>query len=320
MIEQIGQNRSSATDFEQTMLSEHAKKKKLAKGFLNNAGIFVGVLLMFAVIVVVTTDIRLTSFEEIAALGLDFFLLLFVSYSMYVNCSDSGMRAGLQSETYTGGLKAFETLKKHIIDTKMQARLGEFCCHYITEELRNSRTTVLAIVGFSYEEYMEKYVGKDTETIQKDKTLSKAQKKAIIKANGIEPVKLTPEMIMKRGRGSSRRAPLGTTPETKKGINFGTKFVSTFIISLAMSIIVLEAVVEPTWVLIATCCLKLMAVVINGFNGYKFGYENIVFDTVNYMSDQTDLMTQAVQYVEGHPIMVSVAKESEADAEAPAEE
>lgn len=302
MIEPIGQNLSSATEFEKSMLSEHAKKKKLAKGFLNNAGIFVGVLLMFVVIVVVTTDIHLVSFEEIAALGLDFFLLLFVSYSMYVNCSDSGMRAGLQSESYTGGFSAFETMKRHIIDTKIQARLGEFCCHYITEELRNSRTTVLAIVGFSYEEYMEKYVGKDKDTIRGDKALSKAQKKAIIKANGIEPVKLTPEMIMKRGRGSSRRAPLGMTPETKKGINFGTKFVFTFFISLAMSIIVLEAVIEPTWVLIATCCLKLMTVVLNGFNGYKFGYENIVFDTVNYMNDQTDLMQQAVQYIEGHPL------------------
>lgn len=302
MIEPIGQNLSSATEFEKSMLSEHAKKKKLAKGFLNNAGIFVGVLLMFVVIVVVTTDIHLVSFEEIAALGLDFFLLLFVSYSMYVNCSDSGMRAGLQSESYTGGFSAFETMKRHIIDTKIQARLGEFCRHYITEELRNSRTTVLAIVGFSYEEYMEKYVGKDKDTIRGDKALSKAQKKAIIKANGIEPVKLTPEMIMKRGRGSSRRAPLGMTPETKKGINFGTKFVFTFFISLAMSIIVLEAVIEPTWVLIATCCLKLMTVVLNGFNGYKFGYENIVFDTVNYMNDQTDLMQQAVQYIEGHPL------------------
>lgn len=302
MIEPIGQNLSSATEFEKSMLSEHAKKKKLAKGFLNNAGIFVGVLLMFVVIVVVTTDIHLVSFGEIAALGLDFFLLLFVSYSMYVNCSDSGMRAGLQSESYTGGFSAFETMKRHIIDTKIQARLGEFCRHYITEELRNSRTTVLAIVGFSYEEYMEKYVGKDKDTIRGDKALSKAQKKAIIKANGIEPVKLTPEMIMKRGRGSSRRAPLGMTPETKKGINFGTKFVFTFFISLAMSIIVLEAVIEPTWVLIATCCLKLMTVVLNGFNGYKFGYENIVFDTVNYMNDQTDLMQQAVQYIEGHPL------------------
>lgn len=319
MIEPIGQNLSSATEFEKSMLSEHAKKKKLAKGFLNNAGIFVGVLLMFVVIVVVTTDIHLVSFEEIAALGLDFFLLLFVSYSMYVNCSDSGMRAGLQSESYTGGFSAFETMKRHIIDTKIQARLGEFCCHYITEELRNSRTTVLAIVGFSYEEYMEKYVGKDKDTIRGDKALSKAQKKAIIKANGIEPVKLTPEMIMKRGRGSSRRAPLGMTPETKKGINFGTKFVFTFFISLAMSIIVLEAVIEPTWVLIATCCLKLMTVVLNGFNGYKFGYENIVFDTVNYMNDQTDLMQQAVQYIEGHPLSDKVTAPA-AEVNVPSEE
>lgn len=319
MIEPIGQNLSSATEFEKSMLSEHAKKKKLAKGFLNNAGIFVGVLLMFVVIVVVTTDIHLVSFEEIAALGLDFFLLLFVSYSMYVNCSDSGMRAGLQSESYTGGFSAFETMKRHIIDTKIQARLGEFCRHYITEELRNSRTTVLAIVGFSYEEYIEKYVGKDKDTIRGDKALSKAQKKAIIKANGIEPVKLTPEMIMKRGRGSSRRAPLGMTPETKKGINFGTKFVFTFFISLAMSIIVLEAVIEPTWVLIATCCLKLMTVVLNGFNGYKFGYENIVFDTVNYMNDQTDLMQQAVQYIEGHPLSDKVTAPA-AEVNVPSEE
>lgn len=319
MIEPIGQNLSSATEFEKSTLSEHAKKKKLAKGFLNNAGIFVGVLLTFVVIVVVTTDIHLVSFEEIAALGLDFFLLLFVSYSMYVNCSDSGMRAGLQSESYTGGFSAFETMKRHIIDTKIQARLGEFCCHYITEELRNSRTTVLAIVGFSYEEYMEKYVGKDKDTIRGDKALSKAQKKAIIKANGIEPVKLTPEMIMKRGRGSSRRAPLGMTPETKKGINFGTKFVFTFFISLAMSIIVLEAVIEPTWVLIATCCLKLMAVVLNGFNGYKFGYENIVFDAVNYMNDQTDLMQQAVQYIEGHPLSDKITAPA-AEVNVPSEE
>ena len=301
-MEKISQNTYSAEEFEKTIILANNKKKKFAKGFLNYAGIFVGMLLMFAVIVVVTTDIRLTSFEEIAALGIDFFLLLFVSYSMYVNCSDSGMRAGWQSESYTNGLTSFETLKKQIIDARMQARLGEFCRYYIEEELKNSRTTVLAVVGFSYEEYMDKYVGKDIETIRTDHTLSKNQKKAILKANRIEPVRLTPEMIMKRGRGSGRRAPLGTTPETKKGIQFGTKFISTFVISLAMSILVLEAVAEPTWMLIATCCLKLMAVVINGFNGYKFGYENIVFDTVNYMSDQTDLMQQAVQYIEKHPV------------------
>ena len=121
-------------------------------------------------------------------------------------------------------------------------------------------------------------------------------------------------MIMKRGRGSSRRAPLGTKPETKKSIKFGTKFVTTFLVSFIMSIIVLDMVVEPTWVIFAACMLKLLAVVMNGFTGYKFGYENIVFDTVNYMDDQTDLMEQAMQYFDSHP---EPPEEDDEDEDAP---
>ena len=60
--------------------------------------------------------------------------------------------------------------------------------------------------------------------------------------------------------------------------------------------------------------LKLLAVVMNGFTGYKFGYENIVFDTVNYMDDQTDLMNQAMQYFDAHP---ETEEEDDEDEEAP---
>lgn len=305
------QKSSRAEAFEQAVVSEHNQKKKVAKSLLNNAGIFVGVFLIFAVIVIVTTDIRITSFEQIAALGLDFFLLLFCSYSMYVNASDSGMRHGLQSDLYLDSLDRFSTKKKTIIDAQRQTRLHEFCRYYIDDELKNARMSVLAVVGFSYKEYRKKWLGLDEETIENDPKLSKVQKTALIKANAIKPVKLTPEMIMKRGRGSSRRAPLGTKPETKKSINFGVKFGSTLLISLVMSIIVLDMVVEPTWVIFASCMLKLLAVVMNGFTGYKFGYENIVFDTVNYMDDQTDLMNQAMQYFDAHP------EPEEEDEEAP---
>lgn len=308
------QKSSRAEAFEQAVVSEHNQKKKVAKSLLNNAGIFVGVFLIFAVIVIVTTDIRITSFEQIAALGLDFFLLLFCSYSMYVNASDSGMRHGLQSDLYLDSLDRFSTKKKTIIDAQRQTRLHEFCRYYIDDELKNARMSVLAVVGFSYKEYRKKWLGLDEETIENDPKLSKVQKTALIKANAIKPVKLTPEMIMKRGRGSSRRAPLGTKPETKKSINFGVKFGSTFLISLVMSIIVLDMVVEPTWVIFASCMLKLLAVVMNGFTGYKFGYENIVFDTVNYMDDQTDLMNQAMQYFDAHP---EPEEEDEEDEEAP---
>ena len=41
--------------------------------------------------------------------------------------------------------------------------------------------------------------------------------------------------------------------------------------------------------------------------------------TVNYMNDQTDLMQQAVQYVEDHPISERTAVPAD-DSEEPAEE
>ncbi len=275
---------------------EKPLKSRLKKGFLNYAGVFVGIFLMFAVIVIVTTDITLTSFSELAALGLDFFLLLFCSYSMYISCTDSGMRAGLASKLYNDLLNAYEEYKKKILECGYQARLPEFCRYYIEEELKNSRLEILAVVGLSYESYIEDYLKLDDSDIDNRTDLSSAQKEAIKKASGIKPIKLTPEMIMKRGRGSSRRSPLGMRPETKKYIQFGSKFITTFLVALIMSMIMLDIVVEPTWVIFASCMLKLLAVVMNGFAGYRFGYENIVKDTVNYINDQIDLMKQSLLY------------------------
>ena len=295
---------STSNAFEDAVALENTVKKKITKGFANYAGIFVGVFLMFAVIVIVTTDISLTSFEQVAALGLDFFLLLFCSYSMYINCSDSGMRAGLANKGYIDTLAVFEEHKKTIVERRMQVRLPEFCRHYIEEELKNSRMDVLVIVGLSYDIYKEKYMSMDKGSVKALTELSEVQKEAVIKANAITPVKLTPEMIMKRGRGSYRTSPLGVKPETKKMLNFGGKFLTTFLVSLMMVIMVFDVVIEPTWAIVASCVLKLLAVVMNGFGGYKFGYENIVFDTVNYINDQTDLMRQAIQYIEDTPVKV----------------
>lgn len=288
--------------FEGAVILENNKRKKIAKGFLNYAGIAVGAFLLFVVVVVMTTDVKLTSFMDVAALSLAFFILLFCSYAMYVNCADSGMRAGLVSDTYQSVLGKYETIKRSIIERKMQVRLPEFCRWYIADELRNTRNNLLADVGVLYEVYQEKYIGKDRKTIMALSTLSKTQKEAIIKANSISPIKLTPEMIFKRGRGSHHRSPLGTKPETKKRIAFGVKFVRTCVTSLLMGVIVLDMVVTPTWAMFAAVLLKLLTVILNGFFGYKFGFENIVIDTVNYMSDQIDLMEQMLQYVEAHPV------------------
>lgn len=285
-------------EFERGMDLEYSKKKSMAKSLLNSAGIFVGVFLMFAVIVIVTTDVRIVSLEKLAGLGLEFILLLFCSYSMYVTCSDSGMRHGLNTDAYKNACKKFDEKKNDILSKENQTRMYAFCRYFVANELKNTKMNILAVVGYEYNEYVQRFLGLDKKEINDRKDLSKAQKKSINKANGIAPIRLTPEMILKRGRHAGRRSPLGMAPETKKSIHLGTKFVTSVILTLFMTVIVLDLVVEPTWLMVAGCMLKMLLVVMNGFTGYKMGYENIVFDTTNYMSDQTDLMEQAIRYFE----------------------
>lgn len=283
---------------ENSVVSDRNRRKRAVRSFFNSAGIFVGGFILLAVVIVVTTDIRLITIQDFMGFALDFFLLLFCSYSMYVSCSDSGMRAGLQCSLYTGACDEHAVHKNRIVERRFQPRLQAFCRHFVTDELKSVRLFILANVGFSYELYEDLYIGKDVEQIRCDERLSRSQKRAIIAANTIAPIHLTPDMFMRRGRGGGRRSPLGMPPERKKYINYIVKFVTSLLISLAISTIVLEVVVAPTWTLIATCFIKLLTVVLNGFFGYKFGYENIVIDTSNYIEDQVDLLKQAEQFCE----------------------
>ncbi len=279
----------------------NSTKKKIAKGIFRNSGIFVGVFLVFVVIVVFTTDIQLSSFADWTKLGLSFFVLLFCSYSMYINFSDTGMRTGKESETYKKTLNEYDTIKKEIISNKQQGRLLEFCRHYIIEELQSTRHAIITDVGLDFTLYKEKYIGMSKKALKQVAELTEPQRKAVIKANSVKPIKLTPEMIFKRGRGAGRRKPLDTNPKKKKGMAFGVKFIKSSVTTLLTSIIMLDVVINPTWATFAACCLKLMPVILNGFTGYKMGYENIVCDTVNYMSDQIDLIHQFQQYVADNP-------------------
>lgn len=294
------------SEFEKIPLEMDATKKRLTKGLINYGGIFVSVCLMFVVIMIVTTDVKISSVKDLADLGMDLFILLFCAYAAYVSCADSGTRAGLVSETYTETLAHFNEWKDKIVKGNMQVRLAEFCRYYILDDLKNVRMSYLAVVGLSYEDY-SKYTSMDDDEIDALPDLSKAQKKAIKKANGTKPITLKPESIMRHGRGTFHRSPLEMSPETRKNITFSIKFVQSALIAFGMSIIALDVVTDPSWIVFATVCLKLVSVVYNCFSGYRAGYSNVIIDSVNYMNAQIDIMQQAIQYIEANPIANPIA-------------
>lgn len=281
-------------------------KGRAVKGFINNKGLFVGIILVFIVILVFTTNVNFQSTAEIIKLSLVIFVFMFCSYSMYVNCADSGTRAGKNTSLYITTQGKYDVIKKRIIDGNNQMRLSEFCRWYIDDELKNARKDILDGVGIDYDEYLKIWVGADKISIESDGRLSQGKKAAIIKANAIKPVKLTPEMIMKCGRGNKRRAPLGVRPETLKKVNYGVKLITTISTSLFTCMLALEVISNPSWATFAELCIKLLMVILSGFTGYKMGYENITVNTVDYILDQTDLLNQFEQYLDKFPTPVEV--------------
>lgn len=274
-----------------------SERSKISKVIFGNVRTLMMVFILFVVVVVMTTDIRFITISSIKDLGLDFFILLFSSYSMYICCADGGIKSGYETNAYTAAVKRFDELKTRIEDGMLQD-LNDFCVHYIDDELRRERMQYLSLVCISYDVYLEKYVSLGDTELNAIPGLTSAQKKAILKANKVKRIKLTPKMILTQGKTTHARSALMTNPDTLKNIAFGVKMFKMSLLSIGMSLIAFDIILAPSWTVFAEVCLKLATVVINGFDGHKEGFNNIAVHTVNFVNNQSFLMKQAIQFAE----------------------
>lgn len=279
------------------------ERNKVSKLILGNARTLMMVFILFTVVVVMTTDIRFVTISSIRDLGLEFFLILFASYAMYVCCADGGTVAGIATDVYKAAEKRFVELKERVLENSRYSRLNEFCDYYIAEELKKTRMYYLIVASISYDEYLEKYAKLSKSEIKTKTELTKLQQKAIIRANRVKQIRFTPDMMTTmQGKSALVRFSLYLTPKAHRRMAFGTKFVKMSLVAVAMSLIALQVILEPSWTVFAEVCLKLVTVVVNGFDGRTMGYNNIVVDTVNFTNNQSDLMQQAIQYIDANPL------------------
>lgn len=275
------------------------ERTKLSKFVFSNARILVMAFILFAVVVVMTTDIRFITISSLRDLGLEFFVLLFGSYGMYICCTDGGIQRGYSTDVYKTAVDRFQNYKDRVEDNYLD-RMDEFCQHYIDEELKKARMQYLALVCITYEDYLDKYVmlGK----VEVDKLdLTSSQKKAIKKANKVRRIKLTPERIMTQGKAVHTRSPLAATPFVIKNLVMSAKIGKMSFTTICMALIACEILIEPSWAVFAEVCLKLAGIIINGAGGNKDGYNYIAVHTVNYMNAQSTLMQRAIQYADSNP-------------------
>lgn len=277
-------------------------KRKMAQGLAKNARTIVIVFLLFVVVVVMTTNIKLVTLTEIADLSLQFFLILSVSYGMYIICSGGGASSAVSTEAYSKAHARFRDLHDQILNDDLQTRLGEFCEHYIAEDLKSARMHYIAPAGLSYSEYENRWATLSDKELNLIAELTDMQKKAIRNANRVRPITLTPRMLLRElDRSSNRRQPFGIDPGLKRRFIVGGQLAKMTLVSVGVTFIALDLIIDATWTVFATVLLKLASVIFIGFTGFEDGYNNIIVDTVGYLNNQSDLMIMAMRYIETHP-------------------
>lgn len=293
-------------DYEDLTPDSNELKRKIVKNLSDNMGIMMGVFILIMAIITMTVEISITKTVDIASHLADAFLLAFLSYSMYIGCSDTGRKKGLKTIEYKCAQSELLKKKTYVIDHNLQPRFAEFCSHYIKDELVRTKTHILSCTGIEYTVYIRKYTRLTNKEIDAMQNLTNLQKKAIKEANAVRPIRLSPDMMMGGVWDRKRRHPMSSNPDDLIFMNHIVRLLFIVGTALLFPLIVLDAVFNPSWEVVTMVCMKLTTVISNGFAGYKTSRDNIVVDKVRYMEDQTNLLSQAIQFIENKEIEKSM--------------
>lgn len=267
-------------------------KKKLKRTVFDNLSKIVAFLFTAILIIALTTSITLKtegSLVDNLILGA---VLAVYYYTMYGCFKDSGKREGLSCSKYIESESRYKTVCKKITELRIRKHLNEWVHLYIERELKDKREEILSQVGISLQEWEEKY--RKVSKRSKHENLTEQEFTAIVEANSLKPIKLSPDMLMSMERTSQSRNPIGTNPRVKDSIHSASRLIRACITALTTGSIMLQLVGNVTFANIASVCLELAPGLIYMFAGYRRGFDGINTDMVGYIDSKSDLLEQFV--------------------------
>ena len=280
------------------------------KKFISNFGNVVTMVIVFIAFSIMTTDLQLTSIFEWATIGLTFFVILILSNLVYLINFSSAVEKAKEGEIYLEAKAYYEEQKKSLMGLNWAETLELYCSQYVKNELERTRKVILSRVGIHYDTYMEKYISKSKKELKKE-IISKSKIKAILKANSVKPITLTPEMIYNfGGKDGTIRHPLGLSPGKKSTLKRVGKVVTSFATSFLSASIALRFVLSPSWEMFCLCLTKLLPIIYNWYVGRRDGKASIENDLAPYVKTQADLMSQAINYVHTGQKMDNILEEA----------
>lgn len=213
---------------------------KVATWLVNNhAGLLSVVLFAFAILVMVTENLNLDGVFWKKVVSPETLLLASCSYMLYINAYVMGSNVACKTDFTATIENAYAEEVKKIRAKRIEWLLELFCNDYRLRELKHARTEILLCAGFSEGAVADILGGKEVD----QEILTEDQKKALIKAKGLKPIKLNKQMLVNAHNEHIERSPIRSASaiEFEKYRAFAVKLITiiisfTFVVSLSIQL------------------------------------------------------------------------------------
>lgn len=273
-------------------------KHNLVKGIRSNTAYIIGFTILIVATLAFFNDFNVQTAAGFQKLSVTVFFIAFCSYSMYINFSQKGVKDGKLDELYVKVSNENAELSQRFIEKGYMLDLPEFCDYWVTEELKNARLNILKSISIDYNTYLTEYIDLDESRI-KELKLSDKCKNALIQANSTKPLQLSSDDIVRNDYAlKNRKNPIGRNPQAVKKIDNITRLARTLFTSIGSSLIVLDALAEASFNSVAEALVKLLTIALNGYTGYRRGYDNIAVYSSSWLQDKNQKINEASKWIE----------------------
>lgn len=237
----------------------------------NHTGLLSIVLFAFALLVMVTENLNLDGVFWQKVVSPETLLLASCSYMLYINAYVMGGNVAGKTDFATNVENAYSDEVGKIRLKRIEWLLEVFCSDYRMRELKYAKSEILLCAGFTESAVADILDGKE---INKE-TLTESQKKALIKAQGLKPIKLNKQMLVNAHNEQIERSPIPSAGaiEFEKYRAFIVKAITiiisfTFVVSLSIQ---LKSDFSLSTIVYTLFQLALMLVSL--FTGMSLGYK-----------------------------------------------
>lgn len=242
-----------------------------------NASKLIALLALVVAALVSFTDVGFGGFGS-AELTTTLAVMLIASYVIYFSLEDSGERLGEESEEYSGALASYKKALANIHPSSVGA-LREYCKRYASSELKYRREGYLAENGITPEEYEKR---------RENSPRERRVRRVMRRAEAMKPMHLCPSVLLS-GERVRKKGEL-ESPKRERRIATLCRLLPSTLSTLFTVSVILTAKDGLTASAVIESVLKLSALPIIGYKGYRAGYEHARYARSGFLEAKTRIL------------------------------